>query len=278
MKPFAVICQYEPKKFKRETGLSIAGFSALVNKVVAHIESQKQNRPLSRRGKQVSKLSQQDRVLLTIYYLRHYPTLSNLGDVFDLSESYTCKIYHRYARMLAQIEKLDNRKNLLEQAPQMIIIDVSEQPIERPVKRQQDYYSGKKRHTIKAQLIIFASKLTILSVVLSKGRQHDFSIFKASRVLLHRESTLLADSGYQGIEAYHKQSSIPIKKKKGQRLTVEEKAYNKALSKQRILIENVNRRCKIFKITKDVYRGKHKHYSLTWNLVAALVNARYDCI
>ena len=52
----------------------------------------------------------------------------------------------------------------------------------------------------------------------------------------------------------------------------------KILSKQRVFIEHINRRCKIFRIVKDVYRGKHKHYSLTWNLVAALVNLRYDCI
>ncbi|MDD2661053.1 MAG: hypothetical protein PHY54_15465 [Methylococcales bacterium] len=47
---------------------------------------------------------------------------------------------------------------------------------------------------------------------------------------------------------------------------------------QRVFIEHINRRCKIFRIVKDVYRGKHKHYSLTWNLVAALVNLRYGCI
>ena len=88
---------------------------------------------------------------------------------------------------------------------------------------------------------------------------------------------MLADSGYQGIKRYHKLSVIPIKKKKGQALTTEEKANNKALSKRRIFIENVNRRCKIFRIVKDVYRGKHKNFSLAWNLVAALVNARYDC-
>ena len=96
--------------------------------------------------------------------------------------------------------------------------------------------------------------------------------------MLHKDSLMLGDSGYQGIEAYHKKSLIPIKKKKGCPLTAEEKAENKALSKRRILIENVNRRCKIFRIVKEVYRGKHKNYSLTWNLVAALVNARYDCI
>ena len=96
--------------------------------------------------------------------------------------------------------------------------------------------------------------------------------------MLHKDSLMLGDSGYQGIEVYHKQSLIPIKKKKGCPLTATEKAKNKVLSKRRILIENVNRRCKIFRIVKDVYRGKHKHYSLTWNLVAALVNVRYDGI
>jgi len=65
--------------------------------------------------------------------------------VFDISESYCCKIYHHYARLLIQVEKVDNRKNLLEDKPETVIIDVSEQPIERPVKRQQDYYSGKKK-------------------------------------------------------------------------------------------------------------------------------------
>lgn len=145
MKPFSAICEYKPERFVRETGLSKASFSSLVDKVAVYIDSKKQSRPLSRRGKQDSKLSPEDHVLLTLYYLRHYPTFSNLGDVFGLSESYTCKIYHRYARILAQVEKLANRKDLLELAPETVIIDVSEQPIERPVKGQKHYYSGKKK-------------------------------------------------------------------------------------------------------------------------------------
>jgi hypothetical protein len=89
---------------------------------------------------------------------------------------------------------------------------------------------------------------------------------------------LLADSGYQGLHKHHQNSTLPIKKKKGQLLSAEDKAYNKALSKQRVFIEHINRRCKIFKLVKDVYRGKHKNYSLTWHLVAALVNLHYDYI
>lgn len=136
----------------------------------------------------------------------------------------------------------------------------------------------KKRHTIKAQLVICLLTLTIFSVVVDKGRHHDFSIFKGSRLVLHPDALLLADSGYQGLHKHHQNSTLPIKKKKGQRLSAEDKTHNKTLSKQRIFIEHVNRRCKIFRIVKEVYRGKHKNYSLTWNLVAALVNLRHSCI
>jgi len=126
--------------------------------------------------------------------------------------------------------------------------------------------------------VICLLTLTILSVVMGKGKQHDFSVFKDSRLLLHPDALVLVDSGYQGIQKYHQNSILPIKKKKGQPLSVEDKAHNKALAKRRIFIEHINRRCKIFKIVKDVYRGKHKNYSLTWNLVAALVNLRHDGI
>ena len=46
------------------------------------------------------------------------------------------KIYHKIARTLAKIETLPNRKNLLDNPPETLIIDVTEQPIERPVKNQ----------------------------------------------------------------------------------------------------------------------------------------------
>jgi hypothetical protein len=36
--------------------------------------------------------------------------------------------------------------------------------------------------------------LAILSVVVAKGKQHDFSVFKDSRLLLHPDALLLADS------------------------------------------------------------------------------------
>ncbi len=84
----------------------------------------------------------------------------------------------------------------------------------------------------------------------AKGRQHDFSLFKESRPLIHPNSLLLADSGYQGIAKHHKNSEILIKKKKGLCLTKADKAHNKSLSKRRIFIENVTGVAKYLELSK----------------------------
>ena len=85
---------------------------------------------------------------------------------------------------------------------------------------------------------------------MGKGQQHDFSVFKDGRLLLHPDVLLLADSGHQGMHKHHQNSNLPVKNKKGQSLSTEDKGYNKILSKQRIFIEHVNRRCKIFELSK----------------------------
>ena len=101
-------------------------------------------------------------------------------------------------------------------------------------------------------------------------------MFKDSGQLIHPTTTLLADLGYQGIRKIHFNSQIPIKKKKQQQLATVDKKYNRQLASVRCAIEQVNRRCKIFRVVKEVYRGKHKHYSKAWNLIAGLVNWRYN--
>jgi len=123
-------------------------------------------------------------------------------------------------------------------------------------------------------MVCFVS-LQILSVICRKGSVHDFRILKKSRLPIHRDIEKLGDAGYQGIQKIYENSLIPIKKTKNKPLTEEDKQYNRQLAKKRIYIEHINRRCKIFRIVKETYRGKHKNYGKTWNVVAALVNMRY---
>lgn len=105
-----------------------------------------------------------------------------------------------------------------------------------------------------------------------KGSIHDFKLFKERNLKLLKTIIILADLGYLGIKKMYENAMIPFKASKNKPLTEDEKSYNRKLSRKRIIVENKIRECKIFRIVKDVYRGKHKNYSLTWNLVAGLVN------
>ena len=100
-------------------------------------------------------------------------------------------------------------------------------------------------------------------------------MLKDSRLAIHSDIKKLADSGYQGIKKLYSNSHTPFKKPKKGELTQKQKQSNREFARKRIPIEHVNRRCKIFRITKETYRGKHKNYGKTWNLVAGLVNLRY---
>ncbi len=66
---------------------------------------------------------------------------------------------------------------------------------------------------------------------------------------------IIADKGYQEIAKIHKLSETPIKRKKGKKLTKEEKKYNQLLNRLRVVVEHVNRRLKIFRILSSSYRN-----------------------
>ncbi len=104
------------------------------------------------------------------------------------------------------------------------------------------------------------------------GKEHDFKIFKKSRLPLNEKIKCLVDKGYQGILKIHKLTDIPKKKTKKIKLTKEEKRKNRELNRQRIVIEHVNRKIKIFKILSEKYRNKRKRFGLRFNLIAGIYN------
>ena len=97
-----------------------------------------------------------------------------------------------------RILKIKPEKLLSENELQLLIVDATEQCIERP-KNQRDYYSGKKHaHTIKTE-IITDPKGRILRVSKPyEGRVHDFKIRKTEGPL--PAVPILADSGYQAFK------------------------------------------------------------------------------
>ena len=160
-----------------------------------------------------------------------------------------------------------------EQPPALIAVDVTETKVERPKHHQKLFYSGKKKHhALKAQLVVDLTNLKIVCTAYGNGKHHDFSLFKASGVYFHAQTQGFADKGYQGLQNLHPNTLIPIKKPKHASLSKEDKWFNRQLARQRIAIEHVNRRLKIFKILSLPYRNRRRRFGLRCNLIAAIYN------
>lgn len=226
------------------------------------------------------KLDLAERVLVTLEYWREYRTYFHVATSWGVSESTVCRIVHWVEATLicSQRFHLPGKKALLRGfgRPDVVVMDVTETPIERPKRRQRRFYSGKKkRHTLKCQLIIERETRAIICTFFGTGRQHDFKVFQASGIHFHADTKSLQDKGYQGIQKLHHQSELPIKKPQGDQLTQADKAYNRALARERIGIEHVNRRLKTFRLLAGCYRNRRRRYGLRCNLIAALYNLEY---
>ena len=125
---------------------------------------------------------------------------------------------------------------------------------------------------MKTQIIINGETAEVICIAQAAGKTHDFKLFKDEFIGVDELIQILADSGYQGIIELHANSKTPIKKRKKQELTKEEKAYNRELSRLRVLIENVNRRIKTFKIMGERYRNKRKRHGLRMTIICGLYN------
>ncbi len=112
----------------------------------------------------------------------------------------------------------------------------------------------------------------ILATDFCYGSCHDFQLFKQSRSIVADHICLVADAGYQGLTSLHSKSQTPAKKSKHHPLNAEQKTANRKLSKKRILIENIIRQLKIFRILSERYRNRRKRFGLRFNLIAAIYN------
>lgn len=132
----------KPSEFTRLVGVNYGTFEIILVKLEAEIIRYKSAKPMLQRGIKGS-LTVADQLLLTLIYLRQYHTFLQLGEMFSISESYAQKRYVFISKRLMKALDLPNDQSLTT-ADIRIVIDVTEQALERPVKKQKSYYSGKK--------------------------------------------------------------------------------------------------------------------------------------
>ena len=163
--------------------------------------------------------------------------------------------------LLAQVFRVERRRiEAEEEEIEKLFFDATEQPIQRPSskKPRREYYSGKQGdHTIKHQIAV-DGKIAVdetgqIQAVSHSypGRVHDKRVYDTEQVVIPRETEAIGDLGYQGSVL-----TVPNKKPKGGTLSEQEKAYNREHASERILVEHVIGKLKIFKILKDRFRNE----------------------
>ena len=114
--------------FKRSTGVSRSMFDKMLTVVKSGL------RDFGR----TPKLSREDQLLMTLMYWREYRTEFHIGLTYGVSESTVCRTIQKVENVLMKSGefRLPGRKALepSDTLIEVVLIDATEQPIERPKK------------------------------------------------------------------------------------------------------------------------------------------------
>jgi hypothetical protein len=136
-----------PRIFRKLTGLSLSEFRAILSLVSKDFDHAFPNI-----GRKPKITTHEDRLILILVYYRCYVTHEFIGYFVGLDETNICRLFARIEPLIARHVHIKKDRSLIEEAVSTLLIDATEQPIQRPKNRKagKRYYSGKKkRHTQK---------------------------------------------------------------------------------------------------------------------------------
>jgi len=129
--------------FKRSTGVSRVMFEKMLRVVKAGL------RDFGRKPK----LSREDQLLMTLMYWREYRTEFHIGVSYEVSEATVCRTIQKIENVLMKCGefRLPGRKALQpsDTLIEVVLIDATEQPIERPKKSNAGITAAKRSDTLK---------------------------------------------------------------------------------------------------------------------------------
>jgi len=140
---YKIIEPLKDSDFKRLTGVQRKTF----NQMLAVIE--KGFRDFGR----PPKLSRADQLLMTLMYWREYRTEFHIAQSYGVSEATVCRTIHKVEDVLVRSKKFRLPGKKVLQASdtlfEVVLVDVSEQPVERPKKAKNGITAAKRSVTPK---------------------------------------------------------------------------------------------------------------------------------
>ena len=286
-----------PKIFLSVTGLHLDEFDELVEEIRPLYQTAEQAR-LKREARQRDvgggahpALWMRDQILLSVIWLRLYPTQEVLGYFFGISQA-TVSTYIQRLLPLLECDGRDRMRmpdpgrkhrrtlsQLLKDMPEIVVvIDSFEQKVQRPkdASERDGWYSGKKKtHTVKSQVAVDEETGEIVDISQSvPGPTADIKLLESSQVLERLPEGVggMGDCGYQGIDKLHANAFSPRKKPRGKDRPAQDVAYNTAFSRRRIVVENTNNRLRRYQSLTQTDRNHRLGHDRRVRAVAGLVN------
>jgi len=139
---YEIIKGYKEARFRAVTGVLPSTFKAMVGALKEAYKEKHKKRGRNR------KLLIEDMLLLMLEYYKEYRTFECIGASYGLSVSnvYKTIVWVENVLIKSGLFRLEGKKALIEPNTEIeiILVDSTEIPIERPKKGQKQYYSGKK--------------------------------------------------------------------------------------------------------------------------------------
>ena len=295
-----------PAAFRAMTGMQIEEFDGLARDLVPTVAAAEETRRSRRKrrravgGGHPFALSFRAQLLLTVIWLRVYPTSPVLGFLFGVSHPTVLRTIARVLPILEQAGRDTMRlpghgergrrsrrdlPDLLAAIPELaVIVDSFEQRVQRPRDQEEAdrYYSGKKKqHTLKTQVAIAADSGKVVDVPDSVcGPTSDLTLLKASGLLgrVAPDVGVLGDLAYVGMAPLHPAGLgfTPRRKPREQPRPPEDIVYNTAFAAARIGVEHTIGRLRRYQALAQLDRHHRQAHSARVRAVAGLVNRQVD--
>jgi hypothetical protein len=258
-------------QFRSLTGVDGETFRKMVERLRPHWR-ERVVVPKNRPGRPWGVGQLEDHLLVLLILYRCSITQDFMGCLYDVNKGTVSRSLRRIEDLAARVLGVKPSIRISRAEAEALIIDGTEQPIQRPSRKQRCWYSGKKkRHTIKTEIAVTQQGRIVGVSKPAPGRVHDLEIRRRAPPL-PKHAHVYADSGYQGLQDDHTAIEIPYKKTKKTPLTKEERDYNYALSRFRVRVEHRIARIKSFRILSERYRYPRDRYGVKISTVAGIVN------
>jgi hypothetical protein len=201
-------------QFRQLTGVTPAVFFQMVRRLHPAWKRAQDSKAKAGRPHAVGGLAEHLVLLLIVY--RCHVTQGFMGWLAGTDKASICRALQRIAPIAKRVLGVKRAIKVSADEAQALLIDATEQPIQRPKRGQKRWYSGKKkRHCIKAE-VVTTEKGRISAVSRSvPGTVADISLRRRGPPLPPGAHAYM-DSGYQGYQDDHRDTEIPYKRSKKQ--------------------------------------------------------------